>query len=144
MVFGWLKKLFSSKKTLKALIVLPSKNVEMKNVSGGERQFTHKVGESNKLFTIDEKAIYFFKGQPLLFYHHNCSSPIMFSDNSDLSYSLSSDEMSSLAESRAIKELLTAASGDDNKGLLFYVTIASAVASIVTMLVVTGVIKIGG
>lgn len=143
-MIGWLKNLFSNKKTLKALIILPSKNVEMINVSGTERQFTHKIGGSGRLYTIDERAIYFFKKQPLLFYHHGCSSPLIFNENGDWSYSLSSDEMSSLAESKAIQELLTAATGDDKKGLLFYVTVASAVASIVTMLVVTGVVKIGG
>lgn len=134
----------STKKTLKGIIVLPSKNVLMINIDSSNRQFTQKIGDKEKLYTIDEKAIYFFKGQPLLFYHHGCSSPIMFSDIGDLSYSLSSDEMSSLAESKAIQDLLTAAAGEDKKDMQFYFVVASAIASIVTMLVVTGVVKIGG
>jgi hypothetical protein len=137
--------MFSKKKTLKAIIVLPSKNVEMINVNGGERQFSHKIGETKKLYTIDEKSIYFFKGQPMLFYHHGCSSPVLFSElTGDLSYSLSSDEMSSLAESKAIQDLLTAASGEDKRDLLFYLVMGNAIASVVILLITTGVVKIGG
>jgi len=141
---GLVFNMFSKKKKLKAIIVLPSKNVEMFNVGGGERQFTQKIGDTKKFYTIDEKAIYFFKGQPMLFYHHGCSSPVMFNDIGELSFSLSSDEMSSLAESKAIQDLLTAAVGDDKRDMLFYITVANAIASVVILLIVTGVVKIGG
>lgn len=98
-----------AKDDLKVIIVYPSKKVIMKKVSSTKETFTIGQGIDSKSYVIDEKAIYFFKKEPLLFYHSNNPSPLLIKVEGQ-SESMSASEFQSIIESKAVKDLLTAQS----------------------------------
>lgn len=132
-----LSALFSSSPKLKALMIFPSKEIRIMDVKINDNTFMFE----KDTYIVDEKAIYFFKKQPFLFYVKGTTSPLLIRhDGADSS--LRATEIRAVLESKAVQQILTAAQGDD-RGMLFYAAIASAAASILAALILSGVLKIG-
>jgi len=133
---------FYKAKTLKAIIVYPSKKVLMRKVDDSVNTFSIGEGALKRSFQIDEKAIYFFKKEPLLFYHSNSASPIIIDEN-DLDSSMSSSEFTSIIESKAVRDLLTG----HEQGIFNMTIILSAISAIGVLLLLgmqSGFISFGG
>jgi hypothetical protein len=130
-------KFWEKKRKITVLMVYPNKDVSISEVEFASRQFTKEA----MTYTIDEKAIYYYKGKPTLFYYSEVSSPIGFNREGSWDYSLSASEINSVLETKAVRDLLLAAMGEDGK--LFWICVASAALSLITLLIVAGVIKVG-
>lgn len=133
----YVKGLFSpSSMKLKALIVYPNKAVKIKSINVKDMRFQF----ADRTYIIDEKAIYFHKRKPMLMYHFDSASPMLFS-NVGLSPSLRSNDINSILESKIVRDLLAATEAKD---MIFYAAVAAAVLSLINALVSFGVIKVGG
>lgn len=131
------KALFTSSPKLKALMFFPNKEIRLLTVKPEQNTFT--VGKSS--YIVDEKAIYFFNKQPLLIYVQGTTSPVLISvDKSEAS--LRASEIKAVLETKAVEQILTAAGGDE-KGMLFYAAVAAALFSLISALILSGVLKIG-
>lgn len=136
-LIGWIKGLFGfGQMKLKALIAYPNKAIVIKNINAKDMRFT--IGP--RTYIVDEKAIYFHKKKPILIYHFNNASPLIFSDV-ETSASLNPGEVNAVIQSKIVQDLLK---GAQEKDLLFYIVIAAAVLSLVNTLILSGVVKIGG
>lgn len=107
---SWIPLIGEKKKFLKAVIVFPNKNVRMVNVEGDKPTFTLSDGQMKRTYVVDQKAIYFFDNQPLLFFNSATSSPFLIG-NDALDFTMSSSEFQSIIESKAVSELLEASKG---------------------------------
>lgn len=120
---------------LKALVVYPNKAIKIKKINAKDMRF--KIG--GRVYIVDEKAIYFLKRKPMLIYHFDNASPLMFG-KVKLEPSMRPDDINSILESKIVKDLLTAST---EKDMLFYVVAAAAILSLVNALVLFGVINVG-
>lgn len=125
------------KRTINVLMVYPNKDASIDEVEFDNRLFE----KEGKTYTIDEKAIYYFKGKPIMFYYSEVTSPIGFNKEGTWDYSLSAREINSVLESKAVHDILTAAQGEND--MLFWVCVASAALGVLNLLILAGVIKIG-
>jgi hypothetical protein len=123
---------------MNVLIIYTNKDAVMKKVDIKDRLFTHE----EMTYMIDEKAIYYFKGKPMLFYRHGVTSPVIFGDAGGVDYTLSAAEVNSVLETKAVRDLLLAAGGGEEK--LFWLVIANIALTAVIILIQMGVIKVGG
>ena len=132
---------FGRKNSIQAIIVYPTKHVELKkvrDVSSGR----FKAGKANNKFTylIDEEAIYHFKDKPLLFYRSGMSSPIAFTRDG-LENTLSSEDFTSVINSKVVQDLLKAGEGDFD--LNFLLQMATLAGLVVILLNDFGVLNLG-
>jgi len=138
---GWLAleiRFFGKKpKKINALFIHPNKDVEIVRVGIENKKFV-----KDKLqYIIDEKAIYFWKEKPLLFYRVGYVAPLIFGEEDDVvSFSLSAAEIRSVIESKAVNDLLTAGTEDFNWTL--WAAIAAAVLSAINLGISFGLIKV--
>lgn len=110
MGLGYFLPFGKKKHFVRAIIVYPNKRVVMKKVEGDKPTFAVSDGEIKRSYAIDQKAVYFFEKEPLLFYNSGGSSPIIFSDTG-LKPVMSSAEFTSILESKAVNDLLEASKG---------------------------------
>ena len=129
-MFDFLKR---NNSLLKAIIVYPNKNVKMLKVEGNKPSFTASDGLNNRRYMIDQKAIYFFNKEALLFYHSMHSSPILIHNEGSIGNSMSSSEFQSIIESKVINELLEASKGG-GWDIQFIATMVSAVGVVILIM----------
>jgi hypothetical protein len=130
---GWSK----PKHDIKAIIVYPNKQIEMKRVKVTEDKFSHE----GRVFLIDEKSVYFLEKQPVSFYHFQDSSPKLIHSNG-VEDSMKSKEVSAVMESKIVQDIITASGG--NTDWTFYAAAASAGISLLILLNNLGLLKLGG
>ncbi len=128
------------KKTIDILMVDKTKSIEMKKVTPTNAKFTLGDNKDKTTYIVDEKAIYFFKEKPLLFYYEGNVSPLLFTTQG-LSNSVSGDEFTKIIETKAVTDLLTASS--DDYDINFVLLIATAGMSLVILLNQLGVLNLG-
>jgi len=120
---------------LKALVIYPNKAVKIKTINAKDMRF--KLAD--RVYIVDEKAIYFHKKKPMLVYHFDNASPLMFS-SIGIEPSMKPNDINSILESKIVRDLLTATTGND---FVLYAAIAAAVLALVNTLIAFGVIKVG-
>ena len=135
--FGLIKK-----SVLKAIIVYPSKKVVMVKVDEQKTTFTQGEGKNAKSYVVDEKAIYFFNKEPLLFYHANNPSPILISVEGQHN-SMTSSEFQSVLESKAVQELLHS-EPENVLNMSLILAIANTIGILVIIGINAGYINLGG
>lgn len=142
-LFSWLP-FGKKKKFLKAIIVYPNKRVEMKKIDGNMPTFTINDGQMKRKYVIDQKAIYFFNEEPLLFFNSMSASPFLILDDS-LDYTMSSSEFQSIIESKVVPELLEASKGG-GWDLHFIASVVGAICGILILLNTGGLnfLNLGG
>lgn len=127
-----------NKQYIKAIIVNPTKKVFMVKVYPENKRFKHE----GNTYLVDEKALYFFNKEPVMFYTYGKSSPIVFSDESGIRFGLDASEITSILESKAVSDLLTATTKDE-KDILFYMVAGCLCGIVLIFLSLTGVITLG-
>lgn len=131
-MFDWLPFGNKSKNFLRAIIVYPNKNVKMEKIEGDKPTFSLGGGDVKRSYAIDQKAVYFFNKQPLLFYSSTKSSPLIISDG-NVSNSMDSSEFRSILESKAVHDLLEASKGG-GWDIQFIATLVSAIGVVILFL----------
>lgn len=134
--FDFIKNFFDSSISIQAMIIYPNKKLLIKKVNVKEENF--KL--DNKSFLIDEKAIYFYKRKPILIYHYENTSPLIISKDK-IKGSVGSGEIESIIGNNIVHDLL---SGQQENDMLFYAVVASAILSLITVLIQFNIIKVGG
>lgn len=129
---SWIPLIGEKKQFLRAIIVYPNKRVEMKKVEGNVPFFTQADGGFKRKYVIDQKAIYYFNDQPLLFFNSMNASPFHILQN-QLDYTMSSTEFNSIIESKVVPELLEASKGG-GWDIHFIASIISAVGVILLLI----------
>lgn len=120
------------KEFLRAIIVYPNKRVVMQKVEGDKPTFSVSDGQIKRSYAVDQKAVYFFEKQPLLFYVSGESSPLMIGNNGIVP-TMSSAEFTSILESKAVNDLLEASKGN-NWDWHFIASLVSAIGVILLFL----------
>jgi len=131
-MFNWLPFGKKNKNFLRAIIVYPNKNVKMEKVEGDNATFSIGDGVVKRSYAIDQKAVYFFNKEPLLFYSSSKSSPLMITDE-NIKNSMGSSEFQSILESKAVHDLLEASKGG-GWDIQFIATLVSAIGVIILFL----------
>jgi len=131
-----------SNNDLKVIIFYPSKKVIMKKVNSTKNYFTVGNGAHAKSYVIDQKAIYYFKKEPLLVYHGDNPSPLLIAVEGQEN-SMTSSEFQSIIESKAVRDLLTA-SGGTELHLSLILTIVNTLGIVFLILANSGFIGFGG
>jgi hypothetical protein len=126
---------FKKKNKIKALIVHPNKVIKIQRVPYEEGRFS----KGKKTYIVDEKAVYYYKNEPFLFYHYNQASPQVMTP-AGFEDSMTSAEMRAVIEMDAVNDLLTATG--KKEGWTLYVAGAAAVFSLVLLLIEFGVINV--
>ena len=121
--FNWSK----PKHDIKAIIVYPNKQIEMKRVKVTDDKFTH----AGRVFLIDEKSVYFLEKTPVSFYHFKDSSPKLI-DSNGVEDSMKSKEVSAVMESKIVQDILSASTGKTD--YVLYVAAAAAMFSLLILL----------
>lgn len=116
---------------LSALIVYPTKKVKKVKIEGDKPTFAVDDGQFKRMYAIDQKAIYFFNKEPVLFYTSGSSSPLIIGN--DIQSSMNSSEFRSILESKAVSEILEASKGS-GLDLHFIASVISAIGVIILFL----------
>lgn len=127
---------FNRRKKIKALIVHANNEVELVNVQTKKEHFSR----DDMTYLVDERAIYRFKGMPMLFYKYNNSSPLRFGQTS-VDSSMKSEEIHKVLETKVAKDLITAQGGAHDWAL--YASLAAAVMSLILVMNELGVLQLG-
>lgn len=129
--FGWKK----PKHDIKAIIIYPNKQIEMKKVKATEDRFNHQ----NRVFLIDEKSVYFLDKTPVSIYHYNDSSPKLIGSNG-VEDSMKSKEVSAVLESKIVQDIISG--GGMSASWTIYVAGAAAVFSLLILLNDLGILNL--
>jgi len=127
------------RKIMKVMFIFPNKDFVMKDVDVTMREFK-PFPNIDRTFALDEKAILYFKGKPILLYHVDCASPMIVKPTG-IEFSMNSGELNAMYETTAVKDLLTA-EADSNK-LLMWLIIGCLAGVAVIIMIITGMIKVG-
>lgn len=127
-----------NKPSIKAIVINPTKRVEQVKVYPEDKRFVHE----KNTYIVDERALYFFNKEPVMFYIVGNASPLIFSEERGVLNGLDSRELTSIIETRAVHDLLTATTNDD-KGMMFYMVAATLAGVVLIFLSLTGVVTLG-
>jgi len=128
---------------LKAIIINPTKSINMLNVVPSDERFVLGEKENRTTYLIDHEAIYFFQKQPTSFYIRGISSPLRFDEIKKADFALKSKELSAFMDSKAVEQLLTANTEVDS-GWEKYIPYATLGGVVIILLQMFGVLHIGG
>lgn len=127
----------NTKRKINVLVLYPNREAIIRSVDVTEKTWKYE----DNTYLIDDRAIFFYKSKPLLIYNFGVSSPLVNKLGvADVEYSLNAAEINSVIETKAVRDLLTA--GLEDKGWLLYAVLASALFSLINILISLGVIKL--
>lgn len=129
-------------KKITAIIVFPSKRIIMHKCPADSTRFTIGKGQNARTYQVDAGSIYYFNDAPLLFYHSETASPVVFVDD-QTGFSMSSKEFQAVMESKVVKDLITA-SGGVEWDITMIAAIIAALAGIVAVVQGGGFGFLGG
>lgn len=134
-----IRKYFFKENTIQVILVDGTKKVYLKDVVANNNTFSDGEGKDKRSYIIDEKAIYYFKDKPVLFYRKGNASPITFQE-SGIDNTLSTKELTSLMQNKVIEDLLKSTETDFD--INFVLQMATAGIALVILLNDIGVLNL--